>query len=262
VIAALVSGLALTASALHGAGAAAAATRPPAAIAASPARVVLPRPSAERVVRVTNPGRLAVLVDAAPAGFALDLRGRPRIVALPAAARWIAVAPQRHVLEPGGTTTFTVRAARPRRSGPGDHPSLVLLTAVPAKRVAGVPVRMQVGVVVMLRVPGAIVHRLDVPAVRVRHRPRGDTRVVEISIANRGNVAEQVGARRLVVTLLRRGTVVSRLLPKARELLPRSRAVAELPYRGLVRGWVQARVDLIRPSPGVKVLRRSFRIRL
>src|SRR5262249_13969260 len=53
--------------------------RPPIGLTASPAHVVL-RGSGTTTVRVTNPGKRAVVVDVDRAGFALDLRGRPRIV--------------------------------------------------------------------------------------------------------------------------------------------------------------------------------------
>ncbi len=56
------------------------ASRQPAAlaIAAWPARVVLTTPG-RATIHVENPGDDPVVIDAAPAGYRLDLRGRPRL---------------------------------------------------------------------------------------------------------------------------------------------------------------------------------------
>ena len=61
--------------------AAAGSGKPPEALelTAAPARLVL-HGSGAAIVRLRNPGRKAVAVEVASTGFALDLRGRPRIV--------------------------------------------------------------------------------------------------------------------------------------------------------------------------------------
>ena len=52
---------------------------PPVSLIASPSRVSLAG-AARQTIQVTNSGRATVVADVARAGFALDLRGRPRIV--------------------------------------------------------------------------------------------------------------------------------------------------------------------------------------
>jgi hypothetical protein len=105
---------------------------------------------------------------------------------------------------------------------------------------------MRIGVVVLVRVAGRIVHRLELGALKVRHR------VLELVVANRGNVVEHVHARVLV---LRGGHVLARLGPVGRMVLPHSRAIERFRRSARLRGWVTARVE-------AGVLRRTFRIRL
>jgi hypothetical protein len=104
------------------------------------------------------------------------------------------------------------------------------------------------------------VHRLALRRVRVRHVPAGD--VLEVSLVNRGDVTERLGRDRVRVTLRRRGRVIAHLRPAPREIFPRSRAIETFRYRGPVRGSARAVVELARPSAGVPILRRTFRIRL
>jgi hypothetical protein len=228
----------------------------PASLAASPARVTLTG-TASKPIRVTNSGGRAAIVDVAPAGFALDLRGRPKIVR--AAPLRLDVRPRRIDLRPGEASTLTVSASLPPRLRAGDHPALVLLTTRPRPG-AGLGVRLQIGVVVIVRVPGAVVHKLALRRVRVRHVPAGD--VLEVSLVNRGDVTERLGRDRVRVTLRRRGRVIAHLRPAPREIFPRSRAIETFRYRGPVRGSARAVVELARPSAGVPILRRTFRIRL
>ena len=105
---------------------------------------------------------------------------------------------------------------------------------------------MRVGVVVFVRVPGRIVHRLELRALRARGS------VLEAAIANRGNVVEHVRVR---VSLSRGGRVLARLGPVVRTLLPHSRAIERFRYRGRVHGWVTARVE-------AGALWRSFRLQV
>jgi hypothetical protein len=105
---------------------------------------------------------------------------------------------------------------------------------------------MRIGVVVFVRVAGRIVHRLELGALRVRHR------VLEVGVANRGNVIERTRVR---IFLLRGGHVLGRLGPVGRTLLPHSRGIERFRYSGRLRGWVTARIEM-------DALRRNFRIRL
>jgi hypothetical protein len=228
----------------------------PASLAASPARVTLTG-TASKPIRVTNSGGRAAIVDVAPAGFALDLRGRPKIVR--AAPLRLDVRPRRIDLRPGEASTLTVSASLRPRLRAGDHPALVLLTTRPRPG-AGLGVRLQIGVVVIVRVPGAVVHKLALRRVRVRHVPAGD--VLEVSLVNRGDVTERLGRDGVRVTLRRRGRVIAHLRPAPREIFPRSRAIETFRYRGPARGSARAVVEIARPRAGVPVLRRTLRIRL
>jgi hypothetical protein len=250
--------LALAVLVLVPASAGAGTTRPPLGLTANPAHVRLTG-SSRAMVRVTNPGSDAVVVDVARAGYALDLRGRPKIVmrsAARTATTWLAVRPARFVLRPGGTRAVEVTARVPRRVEPGDHDALLLLTTRP-RRSAGVAVRMRLGIVVVVRAPGRVVRRLALGGLRVR--PAGGTRVLELRVANRGNVTETLGRGRTRVTLSRGATRV-RLGAVARELRPGTRGVLQLTYRGRLRGWLSARAELA--VDGIPVVRRTFRVRL
>lgn len=229
---------------------------PPAiSLAASPARVALVG-SAQQPIELRNASSRPIVVDAGLAGFALDARGRPRVA--PAGTNaWLAVAPKRIAVPAHGRVTLAVRSTVGHRTSPGDHAGLVLLTSRPGPPGRpGLAVRMRIGVVVMLRVPGAIVHRLELRALRVRNA--GRNRLLDLFLANRGNVLEALRARRLSVTLERGGKVLARLRPAARDLLPRSAGVSRVTYAGRVRGRLTALVEI----KGGRPARREFRIRL
>src|SRR5204863_3014737 len=134
-----------------------------------------------------------VVVDVSRAGYALDLRGRPRVVRPVAGRRaaipWLTVRPSRLALPAGGSASLSVSSRLPRRADPGDRGALVLLTTRPV-RSAAVAVRMRLGVVVVVRAPGAIVRRLDLLRLRIRAPSR--PRLLELWIANRGNVTEEL----------------------------------------------------------------------
>jgi len=229
--------------------------RPQVSLVASPAHVRLDGPGRE-TVQVANHGTAPVVVDVARAGFALDLRGRPRVVRAPPRG-WLRFAPRRLAVPAGGSASLTVAARAPRGAAPGDHTALLLLSTRPQPGL-GLAVRMRLGVVVVLRVPGRILHRLALVAVRLRRVRR--MRLIAVTLANRGNVTEVLPAGRLTVTLWRGRQRVARLSAAARELLPRTRGIAELQYRGRARGPVVARVELA--PEGAQVRRRSFRLRL
>ena len=216
-----------------------------AALSVSPVHIRLAGGSS-RTITITNAGDAAAAVEARAAGFVLDRRGKPTIAReRQPAAGWLRLRPRRLVLGPGAKAVVTVSAATPAGALPGDHPALVLLMTEPP-RTAGVAIRVQIGVVVFVRVAGRIVHRLELGALRVRRR------VLEAAVANRGNVVERLRVR---VFLLRGGHVLVRLGPVARTLLPHSRGIERFRYRGRLRGWVTARVE-------AGAQRRTFRIRL
>jgi hypothetical protein len=243
-------------AAVSGAAALHVAAPKPASLAAAPARVTLA--GAERkTIRVTNSGGRAATVDVAPAGFALDLHGHPRIVR--ASPLRLTLRPRRLDLRPGDVSTLTVAASLPPNAHAGDHPALVLLTTRPRPG-AGLGVRLQIGIVVIVRVPGAIAHRLALRRLLVRRARAGDR--LELTLVNRGDVTERLGRDRIRVTIRRRGRVLARLRTAPREVFPRARATESFRYRGRLRGPATAVVEIERPADGVAILRRTFRIRL
>jgi hypothetical protein len=136
---------------------------------------------------------------------------------------------------------------------------VLLLTTRPSKSI-GLPVRVRIGIVVTVRVPGKLVRQLTLGRVRLRQRARD--RIVDVELVNRGNVTERLARGWIVVTLMRRGRVLARLVSAPRELLPRSRGRADLVYRGRARGWVRALIDAGAHIRGAHAQRRSIRLRL
>ena len=224
-------------------------------LSASPLRLTLTGKSAAAIT-VRNPGRRALLVDVSRAGFARSLRGRPQVRPARGASGWLHLRPRRLRVAPGAEAILHVGAVPPRRAAPGDHLALVLLTTRPlgAHRVR---VRLRVGVIVVLHVRGSIVRRLDARALTVRRR--GAIRLLELLLFNRGNVTEQLGDDGLRLEVVRSGRVLATLRPRRRELLPRTRGIAEFTYRGPIRGSVVVRIEL---RPALSGRPRSFRVRL
>ena len=246
--------------ALASASAGASGARPPMALTASPSRLELAGTS-HATVRVTNGGASRVALDVGEAGFALDLRGRPRVVAQQAshrsAASWLAFRPRRLVLRPGASGSVMVASKVPVRAEPGDHDALVLFTT--RRRAAdGLSVRIRMGVVVVVRAPGQIVRGIQARGLRVVRR--GRARTLELALVNRGNVTESFVRARALVSLERDGRRLARVRGEARELRPRTRGVLEFRYRGSMSGRVIARVDV--SSESGQIVRRVFRIRL
>jgi hypothetical protein len=221
--------------------------RPPVALSVSPARVALAAPGS-RTIRLRNVGAEQVVVETArkPLG--------PRAPA----SRWLTIVPARLLLGPGSSAVFTLRVKPRPNAAPGDHHALVLLVARPVAA-ARVVVRMRLGIVVRARVPGRIVRRVELQPLRVLHR--GHARVLLTSVANRGNVSEEIRGR-ITISLIRSGHVLARLRVRAlRELRPGTHAVFHARYVGRVRGLVTARVT-VRVVGGRRPLERAYRIRL
>jgi len=197
-------------------------------------------------VTVTSTGSTAVVVEVVKAGYDLDLGGRPRILAR--RPSWIAVRPRRVAIAPGGQARLIVVSSPPRRAQPGDHSELVLLVTRPIRSHA-LSVRLRLGLVVVVRVPGRIVRRLDVARVGFRRR-------LEVLVANRGNVTETVVPRCFTVTVRQAGRVVARLRPRARTLLPHASGLFSLPIRrGLGRATIAVAL-----SPGAPCSRPRTRV--
>jgi hypothetical protein len=220
------------------------------ALTVSPARVELTA-GGTQLVRVTNAGSAPAVLDVTPSGFALTLRGQPRIVKSPAA--WLSFTPRRLVVGARSSATLTVRS-RSLRLSPGDHPALLLLTQHPVIR-GGLAVRTRIGVVVSLRVPGKVVHRLLVGGARVSGR------VVRVSLANRGNVTELLRPAQLTVTLWLGGRLLARFHPASRELLPGSNAVLQFRYAGKLHGPATLRAQIL-AAGGRALMHRAFAVKL
>jgi hypothetical protein len=216
------------------------------AVAASPQRLALGA-GASGEVQVTNAGSRAVVLDASGAGYLLDLHGRPRIggaaVSGSAVRRWIRVVPRTLSLRPGERAALRVSALRPAGARPGDHPAVLLLVTRPAAGTA-VRVRVRVGVVVAVRVPGRLVRRVVLGGLQaVRGR-----RLLRLTVANRGNVDEWIARGQLTLVASRAGHVLLRLQPRARRVLAGGRAVVELRLPGALRGNLRVVATLARPG--------------
>ncbi|HZO63127.1 MAG TPA: hypothetical protein VFB35_09125 [Gaiellaceae bacterium] len=224
-----------TAAALAPAGAAAS---PPNELGLTvwPARAVVAagRP---QVIHLRNGSGRAVVVDASVAGFALDLRGTPRVVRTGADRRWLAVRPRAVHLAPGASATVTAWPIPPPHARPGDHPELVLLRTRPLAH-GSIGVLVRVGVVLDVRVPGKAARRLEVRGLRVVRTGRG-ARVV-LTVANTGDVTTSFGAATPLQLYSQRGRLLARLRPRGRELLPHSRGLVEFDYVGRPLGRVRA----------------------
>jgi hypothetical protein len=224
-------------------------------LSASPLRLTLTGDSGSTVT-VRNPGRRALLVNVSRAGLSRSLHGRPRVQPARGAATWLRLRPRRFRLAAGAERILHVVAAPPRRAAPGDHQALVLLATRPLG-VRRVRVRLRVGVVVVLRVRGRIVHRLDIRGLSVR--ARGSRRLLDLRLVNRGDVTERLGGKRLRLGLRYHGRIVATLRARRLEVLPHSAGIARFVYRGRVRGRVLARIEL---GPPLHALARAFWIRL
>ena len=232
----------------------------PLALTAAPARLVLAG-SDGSTVRLRNAGTKWLVVDAALAGFALDLRGRPHIAGLRgarSAARWLTLRPAHFMLAPHGTARLRVSAKVPRRAEPGDHDALVLLNARPR---AGslVSVRLRLGVVVVVRAPGPVVRRLKLGRLQVARR--AGRRALELLVVNAGNVTEELRRVRTVVSRLPGSRRIAAAGAHTRELRPHTRGLVEFPVPNRAHGPVTARV-VIPAEPGRPAVRRTYRLRL
>ncbi len=228
-----------------------------AALSASPQRVALTG-SAAAPVQLTNHGAAPLVVEARAGGVALDPRGRPRLVSGTgprSAAGWLTVRPRLVSIAPGDTARVAVTVSPPRRAEPGDHHAVLVLTTRPV-RGTRVAVRMRLGVRVVVRVAGRIVRRVQLRGIRVRRLGTG--RMLDVSVANLGNVTERLPRGGLTVTLIRGGRRVAVLRPAARELLPGTRGIVTARYAGGLRGRLTALVELRGRTP----VRRAFRVRL
>jgi hypothetical protein len=234
--------------------------RKPVALAAVPARVVLTG-SARAAVRVTNSGTKRVVVDVSRAGFALTLRGSPRIVrgrGVRSAAAWLKLRPARLALPARASASLLVSARLPLNAEPGDHDALVLLTTRPSPGVR-VAVRVRLGVIVVVRAPGKVVRRLELRGLRVARR--GVRRMLELRLANRGNVTETLPRVHVAISRARTRRWLATLVAARRAVRPHTQGILEFGLRRRLRGAVRAKV-VIPAVPGRVAIRRTYTIRL
>ena len=194
------------------------------ALTVSPARVAL-EPRSPTVLRVSGPN---VPVTVTAVGYGLDLRGHQRVLRAP--APWLLVSPRRVFATRTGAAV-TLRAKLPVAAA-GDRFAVVLVTATAESRV-GVAVRVRLGVVASVRAPGKVTHRIVFRSLRLRGR------VFELMLGNTGNVAETLHPADVTVTVGR-----ARLHPRARQLLPHTRALFQLAWRGRMKPRIAARVEV------------------
>jgi hypothetical protein len=110
---------------------------------------------------------------------------------------------------------------------------------------------MRLGVVVVVRLPGVVVHRLALRGLRLGRS------VIAASLRNAGNVVEHT---RISVTLRRAGRRVATLRSAAREILPGARGLVAFRRPARIHGPVRVVVELL--SRGATVARRVFSLRL
>lgn len=232
----------------------------PLSLTAVPARLVF-HGSGQAVVRLRNPGSKRLAVEVAAAGFALDLRGRPHVVGRRSprsAAPWLRLSPVRLTLAPRATALLRVSSQAPRHAEPGDHDALVLVSASPLA-MARVSVRLRLGVVVIVRAPGAVVRHLTLGRLRVMRRA-GKQRL-GVVVVNAGNVTERLVHASTAIWEVKPRRHLATVAAGARELRPRTRGLLEFGLRTRAHGPVTARVVIPaeRGRPGVH---RTYRMRL
>ena len=90
---------------------------------------------------------------------------------------------------------------------------------------------------------------------------RGHATVLELTVANLGNVTESLRAARAVLSKAKDGRVVAGVSAANRDLRPRTRGIVAFRYRRTLHGWMTARV-VIPADGGRRRLQRTYRIRL
>jgi hypothetical protein len=156
------------------------------------------------------------------------------------------------------SASLLVSARVPRKAKPGDHDALVLLTTRPAAG-ARVAVRVRLGVVVLVRAPGTVVRRLELRRLWVARR--GRRRLLELRVANRGNVTEELARVHVTVSLARTGRRLAKLVAAPRNVRPHTQGILDFRLRPRVRGAVTAHV-VIPAAPGRRAIRRTYTIRI
>lgn len=227
-------------------------------VSVSPTSLVLVAGDAGQLT-LTNPGDAPATYDLRTGNY--DIRPDGTVVVDPprppsrSARDWLTVTPATVRVDAGRSVVLRVASRRVRAATPGDHHALVLITSRVARRGGGqVGVRAQVGIGVIVRVPGGYHRRVAVSSPYAV--ATGRTRWVSVRISNLGNINERFNAGQIRLELLRGGRVVGRGVASQRSILPGEAGVIAIPYRGRLRGTLTARITvrLARPSvigPGI-----------
>ncbi len=232
--------------------------RGPAALAAWPARVVVVAPG-RTTLHLDNPGTQAAVVETGVSGYALDARGRPRVQIGGAAGGWLSVRPRRVVVPPGAKASLSVRVLRPPTARHGDHAFVVLLTTrLPTG--PRVLAHLRIGVVVVVRIPGAALRRLTLG--RVTARRAGGGCLLDVAVANPGDVDEWIGRQRLSVVFFRGARRLATVRAAPRRLLARTRGIVSLRCPRSLRGRLTAVVGLTQPETGRARVTEKLALRL
>jgi hypothetical protein len=240
-------------------------------LAVQPTELVLAG-STRGTITVTNPGRIPIVIRASTGNYAIAPNGRVQVDPLLPPSRsaktWLTISPNRFTLAPRKTMNLTVSAKPPRTATRGDHHALVLLETGGSKS-GQVAIHTRIGVAILVRVNGPLVRRLRLKSLRVIGSRRN--RALELSLANDGNVNERLLRGQVTVTLRRSGRKPVKLIAPPRDLLPGGTGTLAVPYRGTLKGAIDALVQ-IRPTPAriagpgittnLSVIVATFRIRL
>lgn len=221
-------------------------------------------------VSVTNIGDASTNLTVAVGDYAMTPSGtvilNPRTAPKVSASRWLAVSPPMVALNPGESTTLSVRATPPSTARPGDHEALVLLSGKPVRGQRGtVVVNARLGIGVLVRVPGDLRRRLTIT--RIRERGHGAKRTLQVGLTNMGNVNEVLARGQATATFTRRGRTTTCALTGRRSILPGAKAVVVIRCPGALSRAVRAVVtirssaaDVVGTASAAPVLRKVVRL--
>jgi hypothetical protein len=219
-------------------------------ISVSPTHLIIPG-NGQATLAITNTGGEAEAFSLRIGNYDLRPNGSvridPKLSPGRSARDWLSASPQQVRLRPGEQATVTISSHPARTATPGDHQALLLIASAPkATGPGGVAVRSQVGVGVIARVAGPFVR--DIAVARPYLVRSGAKRAFRLRLTNRGNINERFARGQIRLVLRRRGRVLARLAAGAQSVLPGTRGVVSIPYRGRISGLVTA-VATVRLAP-------------
>jgi P pilus assembly chaperone PapD len=231
--------------------AAANAAGPDLSVSVSPTIVTIAGKSSAPI-DVSNPTDQSVTVDVSLANYAIESDGTvlvdPKEPPNRTAKAWISVRPQVLKLGPNAHGQVIVTSHPPAHAEAGDHHALVLLATPPGKG-GQVAVRTQVGVGVLVRMPGKIERKLAITRLHARRLAKGAS--FSLTLANRGNVNEFMEPGRVTLQLEQGGKTVATLVTPGYDLLPHSSVTRTVAFHHRLHGTVTV-VATVRPVPAAK----------